>query len=141
MPAENQKHKGLIVGNAKKNAERNAELKGVSDRVTFRQCDARRMPFDTGSFDIAASSFALHQMIYFGKDGYRVLDEIRRILRPGGWFVNADAMIGRGMIEYLGKNGFAELRIDRVVRIGPFAVVKVLSTMKCNEHPIEHYGP
>jgi len=65
--AKGQMHKGFIVGNSKQNAERNAFLVNVQDRVEFKRCDAREMPFESETFDAVVSFVALHQMIYFGK--------------------------------------------------------------------------
>lgn len=42
--------------------------------------------------------------------------------------MNADWMIGKGMVEYLSKIGFDELRIDQAAKLG--AVVKILTGVK-----------
>lgn len=44
--------------------------------------DARRLPFVSDSFDFVA---AFHSLEHVG-DPNSALDEIRRVLRPGGWF-------------------------------------------------------
>jgi len=46
----------------------------LADQVTFRVGDAASLPFDSGAFDLVAHA----NMIPF-------LDEIVRVLRPGGW--------------------------------------------------------
>ncbi len=87
--------KRALMGNRKENAEKNALLERVQDRVEFRQCDAREMPFESETFGVVVSFVALHQMVYFGKDGGQVLKEIHRVLKLAGRFVDADAMIGQ----------------------------------------------
>jgi ubiquinone/menaquinone biosynthesis C-methylase UbiE len=46
----------------------------------FRQASAESLPFPDASFDSVASTLALCSV----RDPVRVLDEIRRVLRPGG---------------------------------------------------------
>jgi ubiquinone/menaquinone biosynthesis C-methylase UbiE len=35
---------------------KNAQAEGVTDRIEFKQADARRMPFDDASFDVVMCS-------------------------------------------------------------------------------------
>ncbi|WP_029089131.1 class I SAM-dependent methyltransferase [Brevibacterium album] len=51
---------------------------------TFLQADARSLPFPSGSFDIACSSYGA---LPFVKDADAVLAEAARVLRPGGLWV------------------------------------------------------
>ena len=51
----------------------------VSDRVTFRVGNAEALDFPDSSFDAVVGSSVLHHL-----DLDRALDEIRRVLRPGG---------------------------------------------------------
>jgi ubiquinone/menaquinone biosynthesis C-methylase UbiE len=44
------------------------------------------LPFADGTFDLVISSFALHHW----DRPLEVLDEIARVLRPGGWYYLAD---------------------------------------------------
>jgi SAM-dependent methyltransferase len=46
------------------------------------RADAQRLPFPSATFDFAA---AFHSIEHVGDTG-QALDEIRRVLRPGGWF-------------------------------------------------------
>ncbi len=52
-----------------------------AERCLFR-ADAQRLPFPSGVFDFVA---AFHSLEHVGDAG-RALDEVRRVLRPGGWF-------------------------------------------------------
>jgi ubiquinone/menaquinone biosynthesis C-methylase UbiE len=58
----------------------NADMAGVGRRVSFRQGDASQLPFDDASLDLALSTLSLHHW----RRPVAVLDEIGRVLRPGG---------------------------------------------------------
>jgi ubiquinone/menaquinone biosynthesis C-methylase UbiE len=62
-----------VVG-ADLSAEMLAEARKLAPEITFLQGDASDLPFDDESFDLVAHS----NMIPF-------LDEVARVLRPGGW--------------------------------------------------------
>ena len=64
----------------------NARRAGVSDRVSFRRGDARQIPFPDASLDLVVSTLSLHHW----SDPVAVLDEIARVLRPGGSFLVFD---------------------------------------------------
>ncbi len=64
-------------------AWRNARLEGVEDRVEIRNVDARTMPFSEATFDVIVSSLMLHHAGN-GEDRARVMDEMARVLKPGG---------------------------------------------------------
>ena len=54
--------------------------------VTFQQADVHALPFDDAGFDIVVSASTFH---YFD-DPDQALNEIARVLRPGGRFVVLD---------------------------------------------------
>jgi ubiquinone/menaquinone biosynthesis C-methylase UbiE len=60
-----------------------AELNG---RALWPQADGHDLPFADASFDLVISSFALHHWT----DPLRILNEIARVLRPGGRYYIAD---------------------------------------------------
>jgi SAM-dependent methyltransferase len=131
VPAKGQMHKGFLIGNSKENAERNASLERVSDRVQFRQCDARQMPFESESFDVVVSSAALHQMIGLGTDRPRVLEEIYRVLKPRGRLAVVEPMIGQQIGEKLREVGFRGIKVHEVANLDPVSFfMKMLSAMK-----------
>jgi ubiquinone/menaquinone biosynthesis C-methylase UbiE len=67
-------------------AERQARLSGLQDRVAFKKGDAAQIPFPDGSLDLVVSTMSLHHW----SDPVAVLDEIARVLQPGGSFLIAD---------------------------------------------------
>jgi len=64
----------------------NAHRAGLADRVSFRRGDARQIPFPDASLDLVVSTLSLHHW----SDPVAVLDEIARVLRPGGSFLIFD---------------------------------------------------
>jgi len=67
-------------------AYRSAMESGFAYRVDFRTGDAGRTPFENHSLDLVVSTLSLHHW----ECPVEVLDEIARILRPGGSFVIFD---------------------------------------------------
>ncbi|MGD0222069.1 MAG: class I SAM-dependent methyltransferase [Terriglobia bacterium] len=61
----------------------NAELEGVSDKVEFRNADAREIPFPDRSFDCVLSNLCLHN-ISSPEGRAAACREIARVLKPGG---------------------------------------------------------
>ena len=60
-------------------ATTNAREQGVSERVTFREGDAAKVPFGDASFDLVISSGSLHHW----QEPRRIFQEIHRVLKPG----------------------------------------------------------
>lgn len=68
---------GMLAVTEKKLSE-----EGLSDRVELKVGDARKLPYEDGTFDAAFSSFTLE---LFPQDGIPgVLAELRRVLKDGG---------------------------------------------------------
>jgi SAM-dependent methyltransferase len=57
-----------------------ARARNTDPRITFQLGDVRELPFGDGSFDRAFSSLVLH----FLPDAARAVEEMRRVVRPGG---------------------------------------------------------
>jgi ubiquinone/menaquinone biosynthesis C-methylase UbiE len=66
--------------------QKNARRAGVADRVSFRRGNAQQIPFPDASLDLVVSTLSLHHW----SDPVAVLDEIARVLRPGGSFLVFD---------------------------------------------------
>jgi ubiquinone/menaquinone biosynthesis C-methylase UbiE len=63
-----------------------ARQAGLHDRVSFREGDAASIPFPDESLDLVVSTLSLHHW----SEPVAVLDEIARVLRPGGAFLIVD---------------------------------------------------
>ncbi|MDQ3068137.1 MAG: methyltransferase domain-containing protein [Acidobacteriota bacterium] len=67
-----------IASSAIELARKNAGYQGLD--VDLRVADAEQLPFDAATFDLV---FA-HGVIQYSSDTQRVVDECRRVLKPGG---------------------------------------------------------
>ena len=67
-------------------AEDYARQHDMSEAVSFRKGDVQQIPFADGSVDLVVSTFSLHHW----SDPVAVLDEVDRVLRPGGSFLVFD---------------------------------------------------
>ncbi len=86
-------------------ASRNAHLEGVADRVEIRNADARQMPFGDRTFDVIVSSLMLHHA-GGSTDRNAVLEEMLRVLKPGGTILLYDALpFIAGASKFLRGNG------------------------------------
>jgi len=69
-------------GTSLKNAERNAEIEGVSEIVRFRRADAREIPYPDYYFDRVVACFVIHII----RGWEKAVEEMVRVLKPGGVF-------------------------------------------------------
>jgi ubiquinone/menaquinone biosynthesis C-methylase UbiE len=67
-------------------AQLEASYAGVAERIDFVVADARALPWRAGSYDAVTSWNVFHHL----DDAERVLQEMLRVLRPGGKLVLAD---------------------------------------------------
>jgi SAM-dependent methyltransferase len=67
----------------------NAEVNGVADRVELHTGDMTELPFPDDSFDVITSALAVHN-VKSAEGRHRALDEMVRVLRPGGRLLLAD---------------------------------------------------
>jgi arsenite methyltransferase len=100
-------------GNGHDAAGRNLELEGVRDRCALVTGDMRSMPFGDASFDLVISSLAIHNIIErAGRT--RAIEEIARVLKPGGRVAIADLAWTASYARQLHDGGFAEVRRRRL---------------------------
>lgn len=72
-----------LSGNGPDAVTVNAAREGVAGRVDTRTADMRQLPFADATIDTVVSSTAIHN-IYQAEGRDRAIDEIARVLRPGG---------------------------------------------------------
>jgi ubiquinone/menaquinone biosynthesis C-methylase UbiE len=72
-----------MAGNSEAATERNLVLERVADRCLLLSAPAQEMPFANDSFDVIVSNLCLHN-IYDRAVRHKAVDEIARVLRPGG---------------------------------------------------------
>lgn len=72
-----------MAGNSEAATKRNIALEGVVDRCSLVSTAAQEMPFADASFDVIVSNLCLHN-IYDRATRQKAIDEIARVLRPGG---------------------------------------------------------
>lgn len=97
-------------GNAADATRRNAELEGVADQVELHTGDMTAMPMTDDDFELVVSSLAIHN-IKSPEGRGTAIEEVVRVLRPGGRIVIADI---RASQEYA----------DRLTALGMSAVVR-----------------
>ena len=67
-------------------ADSNARASGLAGRTSFKMGNAEKIPFGDHSFDLVVSTLSLHHW----KNPIAVMDEIVRVLKPGGGFLVFD---------------------------------------------------
>jgi arsenite methyltransferase len=72
-----------LSGNGPDAVAINAQREGVAARIETRTADMRELPFADATMDTVVSSAAIHN-IYQAEGRDRALDEIARVLKPGG---------------------------------------------------------
>ena len=73
---------------SKEVCDRNAEIEGVSGRVSFERASAVDLPFGDGEFDAVLSNFVFHAIKFH--DRMELIAEALRVLRDGGAFAFQD---------------------------------------------------
>jgi arsenite methyltransferase len=77
---------GYIDDGGRALLKHNLALAGLTERVSIEQADLTDMPFQAGDFDAAVST---HVYDHLGAAKQRGLDEVFRVLKPGGRFLMA----------------------------------------------------
>ena len=76
---------GVEWNYAKEQCEKNAQIEGVADRITFQKGDAAKLDFPDETFDAAVSNFVFHE-VRTAKDKRDVVKEALRVVKKGGAF-------------------------------------------------------
>jgi SAM-dependent methyltransferase len=77
---------------SKKVCEKNAEIEGVAERVTFQKASAAALPFADDHFDVVVSNLVFHEVSGV-KDKKELIREALRVVKPGGSFVFQDLFL------------------------------------------------
>lgn len=80
-----------------RNANQLAQAKGLGERARFEKCDvSERLPFDDQTFDAVFSNDVLCHV----PGRAVVLEEMYRVLKPGGRMLFSDALVVGGMVTH-----------------------------------------
>jgi ubiquinone/menaquinone biosynthesis C-methylase UbiE len=107
---------GDLSGNNAAGTLDNATIEGVAGKVEVHTGDARKLPFDSASFDVVLSSMALHN-IYKSDERQAAVREIARVLKPGGSLLIVDVRHIRQYAACLREAGFDARCIQGIVSL------------------------
>lgn len=93
-----------ISGNRAESVRDNATAEGVGHRVQAKEGDARKLPFEDGSFDVVVSNFVVHEL-QARTDREQMMREVARVLKPGGCVALVDFIFTAECVENLEKFG------------------------------------
>jgi ubiquinone/menaquinone biosynthesis C-methylase UbiE len=107
----------------------NAEIEGVLERIEVKTADMRQLPFSEDYFDVIVSNWAVHNL-EAAADRQTALDEMIRVLKPGGRVVLSDIANQNEYANYFQQHGMVNLclhnnlirnRILKALTFGSFA--------------------
>ncbi len=78
-----------MSGNSPARPIRNAEIEGVANRTEFKHGNLLDIPFPDNTFDLITAGSVLHE-VHEEKDKIKALNEIYRVLKPGGKFITVE---------------------------------------------------
>lgn len=106
----------------------NAEVEGVKDLLSVSTADARQLPFEDSSFDVVTSCLTLHNLNY-SEERLLALQEMLRVLRPGGKLRILDRQFTEEYAHYLRELGMKSVKLsDLQLSMTPF--VRIVSASK-----------
>ena len=103
-------NRAAVSGNRADSVLENAKIEGVSDRVTVKEGDARDLPFPDGAFDVVVSNFVVHEL-KSRPERQRMMQELVRVLKPGGKVALVDFIFTDECLEDLGADGVQAWRV------------------------------
>lgn len=107
----------------------NAKIEGVLERVEVKTADMRQLPFPENHFDVVISNWAVHN-VEAEADRQRALDEMIRVLKPGGSVILGDIVNQTEYANQFQQHGMVNVRLHnnpiqdvvlRIITFGSFA--------------------
>jgi SAM-dependent methyltransferase len=80
--------------------KQNAEIEGVSERVSFKKGSIISLPFEDDEFDLVVSNLTFHEVNDL-RDRRELMEEAFRVLKGGGVFVFQDLFLAKKMFGNL----------------------------------------
>jgi arsenite methyltransferase len=113
-----------MAGNSAAATERNLKLEGILQLCTLVSKPAQEMSFPDASFDLVVSNLCLHN-IYDRAARRRAVEQIARVLRPGGAAILSDFKLTREYAQQLRELGFSitRRRGDFITTFPPLTVI------------------
>lgn len=89
----------------------NARAEGVADRVEVQDGDMRKLPFENASIDVVVANLSIHN-IYNRKGRREAINEVARVLKPGGTVALMDFEHVKEYSEDLQTNGMLDVQVS-----------------------------
>lgn len=118
-----------LSGNSPEAAMENARCEGVEGRVQVRTADMREMPFADGTFDVAVSCEAIHN-IYSSDERAKAVREIARVLKPDGRAVITDIRHLRHYMRIFREHGFTDIRRTNSVAVTILLAIVTMGSLR-----------
>ena len=93
-----------------------SRLVAIPPNIEFRTADALDLPFDNETFDVVFGMVVLHHVErrdWQFRNIPKALDEIRRVLKPGGCFCYTELFNKNRIRTYLTNMGFEKILTKR----------------------------
>ncbi|MBI4784045.1 MAG: class I SAM-dependent methyltransferase [Oscillatoriophycideae cyanobacterium NC_groundwater_1537_Pr4_S-0.65um_50_18] len=120
----------------------NAKIEDVLERVEVKTADMRQLPFPENYFDVITSNWTVHNL-EAQVDRQKALDEMIRVLKPGGNIILGDITNQSEYISYFRERGMVNVRLHnnpiqdailKTITFGSFAPSVALASKPNNTH-------
>jgi arsenite methyltransferase len=98
------------ANNSPSATQTNARIEDVASRVEVKTADMRELPFSENHFDVIISNWTIHNLDDEA-DRQKTLNEIIRVLKPGGIVVLADIINQAEYARHLGLCGMEDVQL------------------------------